>query len=139
MIRKRNCNQIKPFNSLFFDFFDDILFMPINETEKSPNYDIIENDNNYVINVSLPGVKKENILIDVENNNLILTAERNENNDLKYNYKRTFFGKYEEIFTLSKDVDKDNITASLSDGILIITIPKKDFEKENNKKRIEIK
>lgn len=105
---------------------------------KSPTYDVIDNDDNYVIEVLLAGIKKENIKIDTEDNVLTIYAERKLNNKNHYSLKQTYFGKYEKSFILPEDVDISKIDANLSDGILTLKIGK--LKKEEQKKRlIEIK
>ncbi|MFA5366404.1 MAG: Hsp20/alpha crystallin family protein [Dehalococcoidia bacterium] len=105
---------------------------------KTPVHDIIENDKEYVVEMLLAGVKKDDITIDVEKDAIIIKAERKEVKDLKYNRKQSYFGKYERVIYLSDDADVENILASMEDGILKITVPKtKDVK--TVKKSIEIK
>jgi HSP20 family protein len=136
MLNKYYSPEIRLFTSIFDELFE----MPVtNSMVKTPVHDVIENDNEYQIDLLLAGIKKEDISINVEKDILTINAERKENKDTKYNRKETFFGKYKRSFTLPEDVDKENISASLEDGILKITIPKFENKASVDKKIIEIK
>jgi len=110
-------------------------FLP-NDVTSSPQYDIIENDNEYVVQFMLPGFKKENINIDVNDNTLIIEGERKIDENAKYNYKGSFYGKFSRSFTLSDDIAQNKINASFEDGILTIEIPKEKENKSNKKIKI---
>ncbi len=127
---------INLFDALFEDAFD---FPEINTEVKSPIHDVIENEIEFQVEMLLAGVKKEDISIDVEKNVLTIKAERKEIKDIQYNRKQTYFGKYERIFKLPDNVDKEKIDASLVDGILKIIIPKIEIDAKLSKKAIEIK
>lgn len=134
-IRHKNPST-RLFESIFDELFD---FPTVSADVKVPVRDVIENDKEYQIQMLLAGVKKEDINIDVEKDVLIIKAERKEVKDLKYNRKETYFGKYERSFVLPDDVDKENIGASLEEGILKITVPKLENNVSVSKKAIEIK
>ncbi len=90
----------------------------------------------YTIEVDLPGVKKEDINVTVEDDYLIVTAERKMKNEVKeddYYLLESKFGKYYRAFYLPDDIDRDNIDAKYEDGKLVVT-----FEKLPEKKRKEI-
>ena len=93
----------------------------------------------YYLEVDLPGVKKEDIDISVNDGILTISGERKfEKKEEKENYTRieSFFGRFERSFKLPPDADLDNIEAKYEDGVLKIFIPKK--QKPEGKK-IEIK
>jgi HSP20 family protein len=129
-------------NSLFNALLDDLLSIhyiidntTTNDNVKAPVHDVIENKDEYIIEMLLAGVKKDDVSIDTEKNKLIIKAERKEKSDVKYNRNQSYKGKYERIFTLPDNVDIENINANMEDGILIVKIPKIEI----NKKKIEIK
>jgi HSP20 family protein len=96
-------------------------------------------DKGYIIEVDLPGVKKEDIEISVEDGILTIRGERKlEKKEEAENYTRieSFFGRFERAFKLPADADSENIEAKYEDGVLKIFIPKK--QKDSGKK-IEIK
>lgn len=119
------------------DFFDD--FVP--ETKNSTNMkcDIYEKDDNYYIEMDMPGFNKENINVDCDNGYLTVTANHEEKKDEeKKNYIRRerSYGEYSRTFSLG-EVDEDKVNAKFDNGTLLITVPKKD--QEELKKTIEIK
>ena len=96
-------------------------------------------DKGYYLEIDLPGVKKENIDISVNDGVLTISGERKlEKKEEKENYVRieSFFGRFERSFKLPPDADLDNIEAKYEDGVLKIFIPKK---KKPAGKKIEIK
>ena len=128
-----------PTLTLFDRFFDDDFFrLPVwNDLAiRNPLHDIIETDKEYVVELALAGVKKEDIKMNLEDDVLSITAERKESEN-KYNRKQTFYGKYIKSFTLPESVDKENIQAAFEDGILKLSIPKTE-EKQKFTKQIEI-
>lgn len=108
------------------------------EDFKVPYYDVIENEDNFILELILAGMKKENIEINTEKNNLIIKAERQKNEKLDYIRRESYFGIYKKTFILPDTVDLDNIAATMEDGILKIIIPKK-INNTKISKSIEIK
>ncbi|GAB6045658.1 Hsp20/alpha crystallin family protein [Caminibacter profundus] len=93
----------------------------------------------YYLEIDLPGVKKEDIEISINDGVLTISGERKlEKKEEKPNYTRieSFFGRFERAFKLPNDADLDNIEAKYEDGVLKVFIPKK--QKPEGKK-IEIK
>ncbi|EDM23211.1 Hsp20/alpha crystallin family protein [Caminibacter mediatlanticus TB-2] len=93
----------------------------------------------YYLEIDLPGVKKEDIDISVNDGVLVISGERKlEKKEEKPNYTRieSFFGRFERAFKLPADADLDNIEAKYEDGVLKVFIPKK--QKPAGKK-IEVK
>ena len=127
MLEIRTYNKTLP-TKFLTSIFDDIFDVPVTTTNK-PIHDIIENDSEYVLELMLAGMKKDNVSINVKNDELIIVAERKEINDLKYSRKQSYFGKYEKSFVLPENVNSENINASMEDGILKIMIPKKESNK----------
>ncbi len=106
-----------------------------------PSVNTREDEKAYYIEVDIPGVKKEDIHLDVKDNILTVSGERKIKKEVKkedYYKVESSFGKFERSFTLPDDVDIDKIEAKTEDGVLNITLPKKVEEKQESKK-IEIK
>jgi len=106
----------------------------------TPNVNTREDEKGYYIEIDLPGVKKENINIDLNDKVLTISGERKFKEEVKKeNYYKieTAFGKFERSFSIPEDADIDNIEATNENGVLEIFIPK--IKKETPKKRIEIK
>lgn len=104
--------------------------------------DIKEDEKSYVLEADLPGFKKEDIAIDVDNGYLTITAERHSENDEKdgkgnYIRRERSFGSYSRSFDIT-GVKEDEITASYADGVLTLNMPKKDAEVPTAR-RLEIK
>ena len=121
-------------SEVFFNNFLDSM-----DNDKKMQCNIYEKDNNINIEMDIPGFNKEDINIEINKGNLVVTAEKNEeeNEDKKYlRRERKFYGKYQRSFYLG-EIDEENIEASFENGILKISIPKKT--EEETKKLIEIK
>lgn len=115
-------------DDLFYDFKED----------KDMKCDIYEKNGIYVVEASVPGFKKEDISIEIDKGNLTITAQKKEENKEDRNYirrERSFYGKYQRSFYLG-DVDEEKIKASFNEGILNISIPKK--EAVETKRKVEI-
>ncbi len=105
-----------------------------------PSVNTREGEFAYHIEVDLPGVKKEDIKVDVKDNALTISGERKFKNETKEDdyYKiESSYGKFSRTFTLPDDADIENIEASSTDGVLEVVIPK--LKKEDNTKTIEVK
>ncbi|MGB5866994.1 MAG: Hsp20/alpha crystallin family protein [Arcobacteraceae bacterium] len=105
-----------------------------------PNVNTREGEFAYHIDIDLPGMNKNDISIDIDENSLIISGERKIKEEVKeedYHKIETSFGKFERVFSLPKNIDVENITASSQDGVLEVVIPKQD--KTASKKRIKIK
>lgn len=111
----------------------DIAFVPVVNTR--------EGDDAYYIEVELPGVKKDNITIDVNDDTLTISGERvvkDEHKDDTFYKVESLYGKFERSFSLPEDVDTDKIEATSKNGVLEIKIPKVQ-KIEKAPKKIEIK
>jgi HSP20 family protein len=105
-----------------------------------PNVNTRETDDNYHIEVELPGVKKENVDIQVDGNVLTISGERNVRSEVKdedYHKVESRYGLFSRSFTLPEKVDVSNIEAKFTDGILEVAIPK--LKIDTSSKKIEIK
>lgn len=109
--------------NLFDTFFNDD-FTTNNNYGGNVKYDVIENNDNYILDMALPGFKKDDVNINVEKDTLTIKGERNKNKELNYSYSGSFFGKFEKSFDLPDDIKTDEINATFNDGILTISIPK---------------
>lgn len=135
--RNRNKNGLM-LNNLFDNLFDDDLFgFMLNEPTSAPQYDVIENDNEYILEFMLPGFEKDSVSINVEEDTLFIEGERKADENVKYNRKGSFYGKFKRSFTLPENVETNEIDASFQDGVLSIKLPKRS-EKEVSKKSIKI-
>lgn len=104
--------------------------------------DVSDNGNAYLLECELPGFRKEDLSIDIENDCLTISAQRrseNEENDSKKNFvkRERFYGVYSRSFDVS-GINTDAIEASYTDGVLNLTLPKK-VETAPASRRLEIK
>jgi len=93
----------------------------------SPAVDIYETEKEIILKAELPGLKKEDVSIEVTGNSLTLSGERSFEKDVREeNYHRIerSYGSFSRTFSLSSTVDQDNVAAKFIDGILEIHIPK---------------
>jgi len=91
----------------------------------TPLADIEETDDGYLVEVELPGVKREDIELHVDQGRLRVTAERRERQRVGLLRHRTrTTGRYSIDVTLPAPVDSDDVTATLDDGVLTVVVPK---------------
>lgn len=106
-----------------------------NSVSKYSDYKIEENDNSYTIEMDMPGVRKEDLDIGIKENMLSIYAERKRMS--KTDEKEKVVSKYEQSFNISvKGIDIENISANFENGVLTLTLPKK--EEVKYEKKIEI-
>jgi HSP20 family protein len=112
------------YNNSLLDIMDNVFSTVYGEPDSlvSTRYPhkVTNNDDDYVLEVSLPGFKKKDILMNVENN--VLTIEYEMNGEENSMWKKSFSKK----FSLNNSVNIEKITAKMEDGILKITLPKSE-------------
>ncbi|QKF73131.1 heat-shock protein Hsp20 [Aliarcobacter faecis] len=99
-----------------------------------------EDEKGFYVDVDLPGVKKEDIKVDINKGILTISGERKTKEEIKqedYYKVETYFGKFSRSFTLPDNADIENIEAKNDNGVLEIVIPK--LKEDISKKSIEIK
>lgn len=121
----------KGFNTLFNELWnDEALQSSVNFFR--PSVDIMETEHQFEIHLSIPGLKKEEIKIDLKNDVLTISGERKqkeEKKDAKYLVGEIRYGKFSRTFHLPDNVNRDQIEAAFNDGILEVVIPKAEEEK----------
>lgn len=121
------------------NYFLDDVFEDFNSNNNSMKCDVYEKDDAYNIEVDVPGFKKEDINIDVDNGYLTVKASKHFDETEKgknYICRERRYGKFERSFYLG-DLKTDDVEASFENGTLKIKVPK--IEESKDKKRIEIK
>lgn len=123
------------FPSAFQTMFDE-LFENQSNTDRSaffhPKTDIAESDNAYFVEIALPGIKKEDIQIEVKENRLEVRGERKLNKEehgKKFHRIESSFGSFTRSFNLPEKVDKESIQAELKEGILYLELSKMEEQK----------
>ena len=127
------------FDHLFDSFFNMSDKEKTSLADYSPAVDIEENEKEYLISAELPGMKKEDIKMNVSENLLTISGEKNpEKKTENENSHRTerVYGSFQRSFRLPEISDRENISAEFKDGVLNISIPKM---KESISKNINIK
>jgi HSP20 family protein len=105
----------------------------------APAVDIYEDDNAIYVKAELPGVRPEDVHVDVENHTLTLRGERKlEHEEKREGYHRieSSYGSFTRSFALPESSDTEKVEADMSEGVLQVKIPKKA---EVSPKRIEVK
>jgi len=133
----RNYESVADRIQKFFDDDQNFRF-GINDSH-GPRLDILEEDNSLFFEIELPGLKKENIKITLENNELTIegTKKRAEKNERKYLRVERMTGTFKRTFTLPYEVDSNNVTANFNDGVLSISL-KKYIEDRKTERTIEV-
>ena len=136
-MRKYNNQNWLP--SIFNDFFDNDWMVRTNAT--APAINVIENDTDYKVEVAAPGMTKEDFNVHLgEDNELVITMEKkNETKDdsnKKYLRREFSYSKFEQAFVLPDDVEKDKISANVTDGVLTIELPKRTPEEKAKVNRV---
>jgi len=102
---------------------------PLTSAEFVPPVDILEDEHNILLQAEIPGVKEGDLNITLENNILTITGERKfKNAEKKENFHRIErrYGKFTRSFTLPGGVDFEKVNATFDNGILTVTLPKKE-------------
>ena len=115
-------NPFRDFEEMSRSFWD-------NNNVSAFRTDITEKDGQYILEADLPGFKKEDISVDIDKDCLTITAEHKseekEENADSYIRRERFYGSYTRSFNV-KGIDTEAITAAYTDGVLTLTMPKKE-------------
>ena len=107
-----------------------------------PAVNILENEESFVIEVAAPGMTKENFTVNLDGDHLLISSElKKETNENETNYSRREFSyqSFQRSFTIPEGtVDGEKIMAKYTDGILKVTLPKREEFKPRPAKRIDI-
>ena len=107
---------------------------------RTPLVDVEDKKDKIIVSAEIPGVDKKDISVDIEDNRLIIKAERNEEKKSKkknyYKYERNYSSFY-RVIPLEAKVDENNAMAEYKNGVLTITLPKKG--KVKKAKKIKVK
>jgi HSP20 family protein len=141
----RNVSAMDPFtifqnrfNRLFAEGFMPLLEEQLPLTTWMPACDFYETDKELVIVAELPGVKKEQIFVSIEDHTLTVYGERGFDETERENYQRVerTYGEFMRAFPLPAFIEVNQIVAEFKDGLLTITLPKREGAKP---KKIEVK
>lgn len=119
-------------NRLFGDYFSSRRNKLSHNIGWLPSVDVAETENEYTIKADVPGMKKEDIRISIENSTMTISGERKEEaEEKKKNYVRRekSYGSFMRSFELPHAIDSKNIKASYTDGVLTVNVPKSEDAK----------
>lgn len=134
-------------NNFLRDTFMESMFShPLNLKKLStwrPAIELKQGDKNYAVKVQLPGVNKEDIHVDLNNDYMTVTAEikeerKDKGEDEKIHASEFRYGKYIRTISFDNPIKTDNCVAEFKNGVLSITLPKQKIEK-TKAKRLAIK
>ena len=127
-----NITRYNPLEDFFKDFGKGFWIKPVafpGETELSMKIDVKEDDKAYTVKADIPGVKKEDIQVDVDGGQVTLRAEAKQEKEEKKGEKTVYsersYGMVSRSFTLPTSVDEKNAKAEYKDGVLNLMLPKK--------------
>ncbi|WP_353238118.1 Hsp20/alpha crystallin family protein [Limnohabitans sp.] len=131
-----NLARFNPFHELRDPFSDDFFkgfamrpMYRLMEGEPQMRLDLTEDEKNFFVKAEIPGVKKEDIKVSVDGNQVCLSAEVKKEKEEKQGSKiirsERFFGSVSRTFTLDESVDQAAALAKYEDGVLQLTLPKK--------------
>ncbi|MEO9964223.1 MAG: Hsp20/alpha crystallin family protein [Reichenbachiella sp.] len=132
------------FPALFSGFFDeDTWSKPLWNGWRAnvPAANVLETDNEFKIELAAPGMEKKDFHVNIENGALCISSEKEmELNDEQEDYTRKefSFSSFSRSFLLPDSVNDDKVKATYKDGVLSITLPKKEEAKKLPKKEIKI-
>jgi HSP20 family protein len=130
-VTRYNVNTLDTvFDDLMRGFFvRPVNFNAENGTPAQFRIDVSENEKGYVVRAEIPGVKKDDIHVSIEGNQIEISAEVKNEKDIKENEKvlrsERHYGKVYRVFTLAHEVDENATHAKYADGVLELTLPKK--------------
>lgn len=127
-----NLTRYNPFDELFNEFSKGFWVKPLafpGETELKMKLDVKEDEKGYTVQAEVPGVKKEDIQVDIDGNQVSVRAEMKKEKEEKKGEKTVYsersYGMVSRSFTLPAEVDEKGAKAEYKDGVLNLVLPKK--------------
>jgi HSP20 family protein len=124
-----NLTRYDPLDDFFRGFFVRPVEMGSVPEAPAVRVDVKEQEKAFVVHAEMPGIKKEDIHVNIDGPTVSISAERKQEKEVKEGERvlRTerYFGKVSRSFQLGQDIDDANATAKFTDGVLELTLPKK--------------
>jgi len=134
--------RYQPSTDLFRSLFDDLVtpFGRMGSSMRVPDTDVVEAENEIQVVCELPGLKRDEVELSLENNVLTISGEKHEAKEERstgetYHLSERRWGRFSRSFVLPREVDQDRINASFENGVLTVSIPKSE---KARRRRIEI-
>ena len=122
-------------------FDDDFLPSVRSRSSSMPAVNVREDEKNYVLELAVPGIDKNDLNIDINDDVLTISSEtKNESEENKDGYKRKEFNysSFYRSFYIPENVDRDSIGANYKDGILSVNLPKQEEDKNKITRQVKI-
>jgi HSP20 family protein len=129
-----NVSRYEPFGDVFDDLLKGFFVRPMSY-ESQPvtpgriKIDVTERNGAYVVHAEIPGVKKEDIQVNIEGDQVSISAEARAEKEVKEDervlHRERYYGKVARAFRLGTDIDQSAANAKYADGVLELTLPKK--------------
>lgn len=118
--------------------FEDALFRARGAEPRvfSPAVDVYEDSDAVFVHAELPGLKLEDITVNVENDVLTLTGERKSEREEGHHLRERWYGAFARSFKLPRTIEVEKISATLKEGVLTVRLPKRESIKP---RKIEVK
>ncbi|MBN1153764.1 Hsp20/alpha crystallin family protein [candidate division KSB1 bacterium] len=135
IVRWRGLNDLEALRKEMDQVFSSFMQGPSEANEETstswfPMVDIYETDEQYVIKAELAGMNKEDVKINISENNLTLKGEKKETeikeSNTRFHRRERVYGNFQRTFSLPYHVDPQKVSAEYKDGLLSIILPKKE-------------
>jgi HSP20 family protein len=124
-----NITRFDPFSDLVDDLVNGFFVRPVPYQARGTKVDVAEKNGAYIVTAELPGVKKEDINVTIDGAEVSLSAEvkreKEVSQDERVLHTERTFGKVTRSFSLPQEVDETKAEAKFKDGVLELTLPKK--------------
>lgn len=143
VVMKRPATLASTFDKMLDEFFRTD-FPKVNGNDRQvltrPAANILESANDFRLQLAVPGLEKEDFVINIEKDVLTISAEKNYEVEEGVEFKRQEFGniQFERRYQLPEMIDTEGIQAKYENGILNVTLPKREEAKEKPARKVEI-
>ena len=129
-------NQHPAFSSLFDNFEKPFTHDFANSSKNIPMVNVKDIDNSFIVELAAPGMEKKDFSIKLESNKLTISSNKKEekvDENTNYTIKEYSFNSFSRSFTLPKNTEFEQINADYKNGVLSISIPKREEEAKLNR------